>query len=275
MLRLRDGRDLGYAEWGSTDGDPLLYLHGGLGSRLERHRTDERYRELGVRLITVDRPGHGLSTYQPTRTPQGFAEDLARLLDHLGLERVALLGYSAGGIYALAFAERHAERVRSLGVLSGLGVIDRPSGTDGLVPRFQRTYRNARDHPVLARAEMRANIAAFRYAPKYAFKQISDRKVTSMPHVQQPMREAILEAARKGVRGVVTDVAVATGPLGFEPANVRTPVKWWHGDHDSASPIAHAEHLTSLLPDGELNVIDGGGHFMAYTLIEDVFDQLR
>ncbi|MFI4992541.1 MAG: alpha/beta fold hydrolase [Solirubrobacterales bacterium] len=72
-LRLCDGRNLGYAEWGSTDGDALLYLHGGLGSRLERHRMDERYRELGVRLITVDRPGHGLSTYQPTRTAAAMA----------------------------------------------------------------------------------------------------------------------------------------------------------------------------------------------------------
>jgi pimeloyl-ACP methyl ester carboxylesterase len=274
-LRLPGGRDLGYAEWGSGDGDALLYLHGGLGSRLERHREDERYRDLGVRLITVDRPDHGLSTYQPTRTLQGFADDLASLLDHLALAQVALLGYSAGGIYALAFAERHAQRVRSLGVLSGLGVIHRPGGMDGLVPRFQRTYRNARDHPLLARAEMRANVAAFRYAPKYAFKQISDRKVTSLPQVQQLIRAAILEGARNGVRGVVTDVAVATGPLGFEPLNVRTPVKWWHGNHDSASPVDHAEHLTSLLPDAELNIVKGGGHFMAYTLIEDVFAQLR
>jgi pimeloyl-ACP methyl ester carboxylesterase len=273
-LLLRDGRTLAYAQWGADDALPVLYLHGGLGSRLERHRDDETYRTLGVRLITVDRPGHGLSSAQKNRTPQDFAEDLDQLLDHLGLGEVATLGYSAGGLYALAFAHRFPARVRVAGIVSGIGIIDRPGGLDGLVPRFQRTYRNAREKPHVARIEMGINVSVFRYIPAVGFRQLSDRKVTSTPQFQRRFREALLEGARQGAGGFVEDIAVDVGPWGFDPEDVSIPVRWWHGTRDSASPLSHAQHVVERLPDAELTVIDGGGHFMLYTMPEDVLATL-
>jgi pimeloyl-ACP methyl ester carboxylesterase len=273
-LALRDGRRLGYAQWGAGDGDPILYLHGGLGSRLERQRDDETYRSLGVHLVTVDRPGHGLSSSHEGRTPHDFADDLVELLNHLGFGPVAALGHSAGGLYVLALAHRHPALVRVAGVVSGIGIIDRPGGMEGLVPRIRRTYRNAREQPPLARAEMRINVAAFRYRPAFAFKQLSDRKVTSNPDFQRRFREALLEGARQGVRGFVSDIAVDTGPWGFNPTDIQVPVRWFHGDKDSASPLGHAQYVIDILPDAELTVVDGGGHFMIHTIIEDVISAL-
>lgn len=273
-LALRDGRRLGYAHWGAQGGDAVLYLHAGLGSRLERHRADETFRGLGVRLVTVDRPGVGLSSPHPGRRVLDFADDLDQLLDHLELASVTALGYSMGGLYVLALAYRHPAHVRGAGVISGIGLIDRPGGTDGLVPRFCRTYRNARERPWLARAEMRVNVAAFRYRPGFAFKQISDRKVTSGAEFQRGCREAPLERARQGVHGFVSDIAVGTGPWGFDPADIRSPIRWWHGDNDTASPLSHARYVTERLPNAELSVVAGGGHFMVHTIIEDVLSAL-
>jgi pimeloyl-ACP methyl ester carboxylesterase len=273
-LALRDGRHLGYAQWGADDGVPILYLHGALGSRLERHRDEESLRGLGMRMVTVDRPGHGLSSPHNRRTPRDFADDLDELLDHLQLGAVTALGQSAGGLYVLALAYCHPSRVESAGVVSGIGIIDRPGGMDGFVPRFRRTVRNAQKRPLLARAEMRVNVAAFRYRPTFAFKQMSNRKVTSNPEFQRQFRETLFEGARHGVRGFVDDIAVNTGPWGFDPADVRMPVRWWHGDKDSASPLSHAQYVCDRLPDAELTVVDGGGHFMIHTIIEDVLTSL-
>ena len=60
-IRLPDGRALGFAEYGDPNGAPLFFFHGLWASRLTYHPDDQIARSLGVRLITVDRPGIGLS----------------------------------------------------------------------------------------------------------------------------------------------------------------------------------------------------------------------
>jgi pimeloyl-ACP methyl ester carboxylesterase len=74
-IRLRDGRRLGYAEWGDPGGRPLLYFHGWPGARVEGSLADEAAKARGVRLIAVDRPGMGLSDFQPRRTLVAWPDD--------------------------------------------------------------------------------------------------------------------------------------------------------------------------------------------------------
>src|SRR5699024_1947321 len=66
---LPDGRRLAYSEQGDPAGRPLLLLHGTPGSRLQRHPDGELARRAGVRLVTVDRPGFGLSDPAPEAGP--------------------------------------------------------------------------------------------------------------------------------------------------------------------------------------------------------------
>ena len=273
-LTLRDGRCLAYAQWGPDEGDPVVYLHGALGSRLERHREDEDYRRLGVRLITVDRPGHGLSSSHEDGTLQDFADDLEELLDHLGLLYAGVLGHGTGGLNVLAFAHRHPARVRVAGVVSGVGMIERPGGMEGLGKRVKRIYRNARSNPRRAGAEMRINVLAFRYRPSLAFRGIGNPTVTSNPEFQRRFREALLEGARAGTGGFVSDIAISAGRWGFDPAEIPTPIYWWHGSDDAVSPLSHAQYVIDQVPDAGLTVIDGGGHFMIHEEIESILSSL-
>ena len=110
-LRLESGRSLGYAEWGDASGFPLVHFHGSSSSRLE-HPVQPEVLE-GVRLVTIDRPGHGLSEFQPERTLLDWPRDVAALTDHLGIERFAVSGWSAGGPYALACAYRMPEQLHA------------------------------------------------------------------------------------------------------------------------------------------------------------------
>ncbi|MDJ0497340.1 MAG: alpha/beta hydrolase [Acidimicrobiia bacterium] len=99
-LRLEGGRALGYAEWGDASGFPLFHFHGSSSSRLERPVQPDVLS--AVRLVTIDRPGHGLSDFQPDRSLLDWPEDIAALADHLGIEGFAVSGWSFGGPYALA-----------------------------------------------------------------------------------------------------------------------------------------------------------------------------
>ncbi len=84
------GRKLGYAEYGSPTGYPILYLHGLPGARIEAARHDDLGRELGARIIGVDRPGIGWSSPHPNRTLLDFPKDLECLAEHLGLDRYSV-----------------------------------------------------------------------------------------------------------------------------------------------------------------------------------------
>ena len=111
-----NGVSLHYQEHGS--GEPLVLLHGGLGAgemfeammpALSAHR----------RVITVDLQGHGgtADADRPLR-PQTMADDVAALIEHLGLPRADVMGYSLGGLVALRTAIQRPERVRRLILVS-------------------------------------------------------------------------------------------------------------------------------------------------------------
>ena len=98
-FQLPDGRILGYAEYGAPQGKPLFYFHGWPSSRIEFAGLNGGAiaSELNVRVIAMDRPGFGLSGYQPHHRFTDWPQDVSRLADHLGLDRFALMGYSASG----------------------------------------------------------------------------------------------------------------------------------------------------------------------------------
>lgn len=98
-LTLPDGRNLGYAEYGSPTGRPILYLHGLPGSRLEAASLHDFGLELGARIISTDRPGIGWSSAHPDRKLLDFPKDLECLTEHLGLDSYSVVvRYLSGGI---------------------------------------------------------------------------------------------------------------------------------------------------------------------------------
>jgi pimeloyl-ACP methyl ester carboxylesterase len=119
-----DGVDIAYIDEG--DGEPVLLLHG-FASNLRVNWVDTGWvaelTRAGRRVVAMDNRGHGESA-QPLE-PEAYgtpamAEDARRLLDHLGIARADIMGYSMGARIAAFLTAAHPERVRSL-VLSGLG----------------------------------------------------------------------------------------------------------------------------------------------------------
>src|SRR4030042_1364722 len=116
IIQLRDGRRLGFADFGDPKGKPIFYFPGGLGSRLQVQPTDAQPLKAGVRLIAVDRPGMGLSDFKRGRKIIDWPEDVRQLAEALALDQFAVMGVSAGGPYALACAYRIPERLTACGL---------------------------------------------------------------------------------------------------------------------------------------------------------------
>jgi pimeloyl-ACP methyl ester carboxylesterase len=119
IVGLSNGRKLALSETGDRNGVPLLLCHPAPGSRL-LDPDPTATAKTGIRLIGFDRPGYGRSTSVPRfpiPTIGDYADDIAAALAQLGLERTAVIGWSAGGRVALALAARHPSLVGAVAVV--------------------------------------------------------------------------------------------------------------------------------------------------------------
>jgi pimeloyl-ACP methyl ester carboxylesterase len=109
------------------EGEPILLIHGFASNVATNWRDAHWLRTLtgaGRRVVAFDCRGHGQSEklYEPSLYGAPLmAEDARRLLDHLGIERADVMGYSMGARIAAFLAFAHPKRVRSL-VLAGAGI---------------------------------------------------------------------------------------------------------------------------------------------------------
>jgi pimeloyl-ACP methyl ester carboxylesterase len=262
---LSDRRILAYRESGVPDGAPLFYFHGTPGSRLEIWGGEAPYVAAGARLITADRPGIGGSEPWPERTVLDWPDDVAQLAEALGASRIAVMGHSLGGLYALACAYALPKLVVAAAVVGAVPRLDRAVRAEEI--GTARFWRLARERPVAMRATYAGLSSALRVAPAFGhwlfFRHASaaDRVAVDRPEVRDRFRAAVLEAARQGPGGLVNDMRVALRPWGFEAGDVASGVLIWHGREDRHVHRDVAERYADELPDSECILLDGEGHF--------------
>lgn len=275
-VQLPDGRSLGYSEFGDPDGDALINCHGGLTSRLDIAGCDAAARAAGVRVISPDRPGVGISDRQPDRSLLDWPRDVGHLVDELGVERFSVFGWSAGGAYAAACAFALATRVRSVGLVASTVPPSAMTGNDNRMDRlFTRLSTTA---PALDRVAFRAMGGLARVSP-VAFHKLSlvtlDRpsraKIMGMSpgDYSEPIATGLSNPA-----GVVDEYRILGSEWGFDPVQVGSPVRIWQGDSDGFVPLAWSQWLASRLPQAELVVCPGEGHFLAVGRYPEIFDWL-
>lgn len=163
-LSLPDGRTLGYAEYGAPKGTPLLYFHGFPASRLEASGLHSMASRRNIRLLSIDRPGFGLSTHDPHRRITDWPADVQAFAAQVGVSRFAVLGFSGGGPYALACAKQlPGEKLSAVGVLAGAPVWDRGFRTKGVHWYVRLLYLVAECWPSGLRVMSDASVEALRW----------------------------------------------------------------------------------------------------------------
>ncbi|NUT41230.1 MAG: alpha/beta fold hydrolase, partial [Thermoactinospora sp.] len=219
-MKAADGRTLAVEEWGETGGRPVVYTHGTPMSRLARYPHPELFAELGIRLITYDRPGFGRSTPHGGRQVVDAADDILAIADALGLDRFPVFGVSGGGPHALAFAARHPGRVTRAASLASLAPCD-AQGLDWTAGMMESNRRSS-EAALLGRDTLVKLFAADEESDgPAALLPRAEQAVLAQPEVQAMLRTAFAEAVRPGKEGWIDDEFALYGlPWGFDPAAI-------------------------------------------------------
>jgi pimeloyl-ACP methyl ester carboxylesterase len=264
-LDLPDGRTLAYELGGDPGGVPVMFQHGTGDSRLARHPDDTLTAGLGVRLITVDRPGVGGSTPKKGRTLLDWAPDAAALADALGLAQFAVAGWSGGGPHALAIAHALGDRVTRVALASPLAPFDQPGNRDLVENKDLRMIWKLSHAKVLVGAASKVESRYYRkhlagFVDHIGDDAPADKPVLSDP-VLRPMFEAEMgEALAQGGVGVLDDMW-AFMDWGFRPEDVRQHVELFFGDSDEILSPAMGQQLAARLPDCASHTWAGFGHY--------------
>lgn len=264
---LKDGRRLGYAEYGAMEGRPVFYFHGFPGSRLEAVLADGVAARLGIRLLAVDRPGYGRSDAQPGRSLGDWPADVAALADALGLKRLGILGVSGGAPFALACAAALSERVELLSLVCPLGPLADPDlyrqlhwpmrsalAMSQRFPGFFWWWGGQLMHLACRYPEGVLRVLLLGAAPE-------DRKVFRDAGVFSVMVQSLREALSQKGNGVFADMEIYHKAWGFPLLELDLPVRLWHGSADRTVPRVLVDHLAASLPHCKSRLIPGEGHF--------------
>jgi pimeloyl-ACP methyl ester carboxylesterase len=216
-----NGIDMYYAVYG--EGEPVLLIHGGLGhGDIWANQVIDLMKD--HKVIVADSRGHGRSTRDDQ--PYGYdlmASDYVALLDHLNIDKAALVGWSDGGIIGLAIAMKHPERLTKLFAHAANSTVEGLTPTVGTDPVF----------------------GAYIEKMGGEYKRLSKTPDEYDAFVGQISKMWETEPAW-------TDEQLAA---------IKVPTAIVLGEHDEAITREHTEYLAKTIPGAELIILPGVSHF--------------
>lgn len=276
-IQLDDGRKLSYATYGSpVPRTTVIYMHGFPSSRYEGKLWHSACTKHMIRLIAPDRPGIGLSTYQPNRRIIDWPADVLALADHLKISQFYILAVSGGASYALACI-KSIPRERLLGVSVVSGMYPTKLGTAGMSLQSRMLFWLAPWFTGLTTFMFDTSMGkAARCSDPQVFEDmleqdISERYVDDQTAMRDPKYWPIFvammrEAFAHGSKGASWEARLQGGEWGFElsqmylDSDVGCSLTLWHGSEDMNCPVTMAKKARALMPGSDLQTMVGEGH---------------
>lgn len=266
-FQLSSGRTLGYAEYGDPSGTPLFYFHGWPSSRVQGELLDETGKRQGLRDIAPDRPGMGLSDFQPGRTLTDWPQVVRELAQQVGAEKFYVIGVSGGGPYALVCAHAIPERLLGTSVVCGAPAL-RVVGTDGLFWAYKLAMWMQDRLPLALWPGLR--VSAWVTGRKFSqwpqtflsrFYAAEDRRAMLDDNMHRIMMQSGRIALLGSVSALRHDGMIYQSDWGFNLGEIQMPVRFWHGDEDWNIPLSLAQKTAAHVPNAIFTVTPKDGHY--------------
>ncbi|CAN5184366.1 alpha/beta hydrolase [soil metagenome] len=275
---LRDGRKLGYAEYGDPHGKPIFFFHGWPSSRLQAQNLDLIGKNLQIRIISPDRPGYGLSDFKIDRTLLSWPDDIVELADKLNIHKFSIIGLSGGGPYAAVCAYKIPERIIKSGIVVGLSPTNIEGVLQGMAFLNKLVWRNYHRFPILMKISASvAFLEARRYLPQnvsLAYRAKADQAILSSKEVKNTLIRNRSEAFRQGKKGCAMDLKLYTDDWEFDLKKISGEVLLWYGEADKNVSLEMGKYYASQIPNSRLTIYPNEGHMIIRTHTEEILTAL-
>lgn len=261
-VSVSDRITISYAEYGTPNGQPVVFFHGTPGSHVLGRLLHDEAMELDVHLLAINRPGYGASDPWPTRTLSTTTEFVAPIMEKAGMTSATMVGFSGGCPHALAVAATRPDLVTAVDAISGTTPPEMMTDT----PRVQQALGAvAQTTPPLLQWLFHVQAWIAKYAPPSFIvslytnttdhDEITDEVATIIKH-------DFIEAFDNYRRGAVTESQLLAEKWDFSLDRIHPSVRLWHGDRDTNIQFEAARRLHDQLPNSELITFNDSDHLL-------------
>ena len=264
LLKLSDNRDFEYLDNGVKSDQAILFLHGTPGDASAWLNWLDEINE--VRAIATSRPGYGNSQRRAGRTVASDIDNQSQVLNHLGIKKFVVIGWSGGGPHALNMTRE--PRCAAAFTLAGVGEYGREdlNFLEGMGPENHDEFGEAMKGEAAITAWMEKNAVAYQQVTGADLIEAlggligdADKRALT-PSVAEDNAKTFRRALSKGFTGWIDDDLAFVRDFGFDLSKIDKPVVIWQGDDDFMVPKAHSEWLAKQIPGSTLRFVPGHGH---------------
>ncbi|MDO7845427.1 alpha/beta fold hydrolase [Hymenobacter sp. M29] len=266
-IGLPDGRRLGLTRYGHPAHRAVVFHHGFGSSGLELPDDAALLARLQLQVLAPDRPGVGQSSvYRPLTFPS-FADDVVAMLNALEIrEPVGVMGWSVGGVHALALAAQHPARVAAAQLLSTCLPLGERAAYRHLSPLWKFLRWGQIGFPWLNRTTFLWLSRQWQLHPDRTIDWFIRLMFREEARVTSRFRALLRDAAVAGFahhgRGVYDDAQAWCRPPGFRIEDVRCLVRLWHGQADGVWAPGNIPYLARRLGGAPVHLLPGQGHML-------------
>jgi len=242
--------ELAYRDEGA--GPPIIFLH---AFPLNQSMWDDQRPALAsnYRVITFDWRGFGESSLGGGTSTMGvFADDLAGLMNELGIDRATICGLSMGGYAAFAFYRKYAARVAALVLANTRSNADTEDGR-------RRRYE-------MVEVARQSGLSAL--ADKMIPKLLAPITSKTKPQIVRWVRSMIEGNQAEGIARALIGMAERPDSTALL-LEINCPTLVLVGSEDGLAPPSEAEKMGRLIPDARLEAIQGAGHLSNLERVDD------
>lgn len=272
FVTLPDRRRLAYREYGVPKGRNLLLFHEGLGSSLLPEGAQVLAAQLGLRVISAERPGFGQSDPHPDYSFDAVAEDMAELCDQLGLTDIRIAAILSGAASALTTGIHLGSRVKSILLCSGRP----PRPTSKATTLMTRFRARLEAHPwvldtfyTILRIRLSAGLIEGMIRTATTHSPGDRALLKDSPWMVNYMAAYVSECLARTAKGSTDEIRAFQRGGNLTPVALAAPLTVWHGADDQFAPLSDLQEFLGEKP-YDLKVFPGVGHLLAVK----VWDQI-
>lgn len=287
-LTLKDGRSMSYLDicyqGAHETQETVVLLHNLMGSAYELPPgAYQLLKQKNIRLLVPERPGYGGSDASPNRNHQDWCQDMAQLLNDLGISKVKVIAHSIGGTYALAMAEFIPERIERIAMVNAVTRIQDMLESKPVPVLITALHQSLRFAPFLIEPVLKMavgkDIENF-YTQQLNFMRptkegrAADINLLSQPEYRHYSINNLKQSARQGVQIWAEELKLSFAEWPFKVTNKTLEYQFWHGDEDDVISVQAAQRLAKDLNTQTFFQLKYETHFLFSRHINDILEQL-